>query len=105
MAYDPVEKWFKSRKYAQVNGSRVRPIEHPLLKEVPLSIQKGQAESTCLISEDASKWILKKFHKGKGLDRSYLVSVSSLLPRNEAFLAGTDRQILSSEKLTKVPTF
>lgn len=103
MAYDAVQKWFKSRKYAQVNGSRVRPVEHPVLKGVPLSIQKGQAECVCLRDNYSSKWILKKFHKGKDLDRNYLEAVSSLLPRSESLLAGTHRQILSSGKLTKVP--
>lgn len=103
MAYDAVQKWFKSRKYAQVNGSRVRPVEHPILKGVPLSIQKGQAECICLRDDYGGKLILKKFHKGKDLNCNYLEAVSSLLPRSESLLAGTHRQILSSKKLTKVP--
>lgn len=102
MAYKVIEEWFRSRKYAQLNGSRMRPIEHPVLKDAVLSIQKGQAESICLLSENGSRWILKKFHKGKNLDRNYLVSVSSLLPKHNAFKAGTDRQILSSDKLTNI---
>lgn len=101
MAHATVEKWFGSGKYAQVNGSRVRPIPHPVLKEEPLSIQKGQASAICLIADDGSKWILKKFHQGRSLDRSYLVSVTSLLPRKDGFIAGTQRQILSSDKLTR----
>ena len=103
MGYSAVEKWFKTRRYAQVNGSRVRPIEHPVLKGVPLSIQKGQAECYCLICDSGDRWILKKFNKGKDLNRSYLLNVSSILPRAKGFLAGTQRQILSSGKLTKKP--
>jgi len=103
MGYNAVEKWFETRKYAQVNGSRVRPIEHPVLRGVPLSIQKGQAKCYCLICDSGNRWILKKFNKGKELNRSYLVDVSSILPRAEGFLAGTQRQILSSGKLTKKP--
>jgi serine/threonine protein kinase len=101
MAYEAVERWFRSRRYAQVNGACVRPVQHPLLKDIPLSIQKGQAESICLLGQDGGKWILKKFHKGRGLDRPYLMAVSSLLPELEEFKAGTQRQILSSQTLTR----
>ncbi|MHC4799406.1 MAG: hypothetical protein ACYTF1_22455, partial [Planctomycetota bacterium] len=101
MAHTAIEKWFGSGKYAKLNGSRMRPIPHPVLKKEPLSIQKGQATATCLIADDGSKWILKKFHQGKALDRTYLLAVTSLLPRLDGFLAGTNRQILSPDKLTK----
>lgn len=103
MASPEIEKWFKSRKYAQVNGCRVRPIPHPVLKEEPLSIQKGQAVAICLIRDGGGKWILKKFHPGKNLDRCYLESVTALLPRLDGFIAGTQRQILSSDRLTRAP--
>jgi len=93
--------WFESGKYAQINGTRVRPVEHPVLKDELLSIQKGQAESICLVREDGSKRTLKKFHQGKALDRGYLVSVSTLLPKVDGFVAGTQRQVLSSDTLTK----
>jgi serine/threonine protein kinase len=102
MTNDPVTRWYKSRKYAQVNGARVRPVPNPFLKTEPLSIQKGQAQSFCLVAEDGSKSILKKSLKGKDLDRNYLESVTSVLPRVQGFRAGTQRQILSSDKLAKV---
>ena len=102
MSINPVEMWYRSGKHAQVNGTRVRPIQNPVYKDIYLSIQKGQAESICLIAEDKKRWILKKFLKGKGLERNYLEPVSSLLPNKEGFNAGTQRQILSREKLTKV---
>ena len=103
MAHAAVKKWFNSGKYAQVNGSRVRPIGHPALKGELLSIQKGQAAATCLRADDGSEWILKKFHQGRALDKSYLVSVTSLLPQKDGFVAGTKRQVLSSDKLTRKP--
>jgi serine/threonine protein kinase len=102
MAHTALEKWFRSGKYAQVNGSRVRPVPHPVMQEEPLTIQKGQAVAICLICDDGSKWILKKFHPGKNLDRCYLESVTALLPRLDGFIAGTQRQILSSGKVTRV---
>ena len=70
---------------------------------ISTTIQKGQAECYCLICDKGDRWILKKFNKGKELNRTYLMAVSSILPRAEGFLAGTQRQILSSEKLTKKP--
>jgi serine/threonine protein kinase len=103
MAHPEIQKWFRSHQDAQVNGIRVRPIQHPLLKEEPLSIQKGQAEATCLESDTGNMWILKKLFKNKGLARSYLVPVGSLLPRHEGFIAGTERHILSADKLARAP--
>lgn len=99
MAHASIDKWFGSGKYAKLNGSRVRPIPHPVLDEEPLPIQKGQAVAICLIADDGGRLVLKKFHQGRSLDRSYLVSVTSLLPCKDGFVAGTQRQILSSDKL------
>jgi serine/threonine protein kinase len=101
--YQIMDKWLKSNKFAQVNGTKIKPIKNPMLTDIPLSIQKGQAEAFCLVCDTGKKWILKKFNTGKALNYVYLNAVSSLLPRHEAFRAGTERQILSSVMLRKIP--
>ena len=65
MSNEVVEKWLKSHKFAQVNGKRLRPLEHTLLKGTPLSVQKGQAEAYWVSDENGQNWILKKFNNGK----------------------------------------
>ena len=102
---NPVTLWLNSKKYAKLNGTYAMPVEHPILRKTPLSIQKGQAEAFCLNAKDGKKWILKKFYKAKTLDRSYLDKVTSILPKEKAFIAGTDREILNSSKHTKEPQY
>jgi serine/threonine protein kinase len=102
MPAEVMEKWLKSDRYAQVDGMRLRPLEHSILKGLPLSIQRGQAEAFCLIDENSNGWIVKKFHIGRDLNHNYLISVASLLPKDDGFIAGTKRQILSSATLKKV---
>ena len=101
MSCEPIEKWLKSGKYAKLNGIYARPVEHQLLKGSPLSVQKGQAEVFPLISDDNRRWMLKKLYPGKRLDRHYLESVSRIIPKDDGFVAGTNRQILSHSKLVK----
>ncbi len=101
MPAEVVEEWLVSRKPAQINGRLLRPVEHRGLSGTPLSIQKGQAEAFCLVDENGERWILKKFHSGRSLDRCYLETISSLLPQHNGFISGTHRQILSSESLDK----
>ena len=101
MPAEVIKNWFRSSKYAQMNGTRLRPIEHPMMKGTPLSVAKGQAEAYCMASDNNQRWILKKFHEGKSLDRRYLSSVNSVLPKNEAFIVGSSRKILSFMDLRK----
>lgn len=101
----PVAEWLKSGQYAKFNGIELVPMEHPVLKNIPLSVQKGQAESFCLKGKDGSRWILKKFFQAKSLSRKYLNSVTKVLPGDEAFIAGTKRIVLSSSKLSKGSNF
>ena len=101
MPAEDVEKWLESRRPAQVNGQRLRPLEHTQFRGMPLSIQRGQAEAFCLIGKDKRQWILKKFLPGKIPDRKYLESISSLLPKDDGFISGTDRQVLTTRTLSK----
>ena len=52
-----------------------------------------------LAAQDQSRWILKKFHTGRGLDPAYLQAVTALLPRVKGFLAGTGRRVLGGADL------
>lgn len=101
MSHEVVDKWLKSHKFAQVNGKRLRPLEHTLLKGTPLSVQKGQAEAYWVSDENGQNWILKKFNNGKGLEPTYLNAIPSLLPKDNAFKAGTQRQVLSACTLNR----
>lgn len=103
MPAEVMENWLCSSRYAQLNGTRLRPIEHPILKGTPLSVAKGQSEVYPMVSDNNQRWMLKKLHKGKSLDRGYLATVNSVLPKTEAFRVGTTRKILSSKDLRQVP--
>ena len=95
MAHVAVDKWFKSRKCIEVNGRQLQLLRHPLLPDTPLSIQKGQAEAFCLQAPNGERWILKKFHTGKELDRRYLMAVTQRLPDVEGCRAGRQRYVLT----------
>jgi len=93
---DVMDKWLKSKKFAQVNGVKLKPVKNPIYPDIALSTQKGQSEAFCCVCEAGEQLIVKKFNNGKELNTDYLNSVSALLPRHEAFRAGTNRQILSA---------
>lgn len=103
MSGQNVEQWLKSRKYAMICRKELMPVEHPLAPKKPLSSQKGQATAYFFRDRSGNWWILKKFHQACPLDRSYLKSVSVLLPAHEGFICGTSRQILVSGDLIKSP--
>jgi serine/threonine protein kinase len=65
------------------------------------SSQRGQAEAFFLIDDNGQWWILKKFHSSCNLDRQYLLKVSSLLPKHDGFICGTERHILTQGALRK----
>jgi len=101
MAAEVMEQWVKNGRYAVVCQKRIKPIENNRLKGKPLSSQKGQAEAFFL-KDDKGRWlVLKKFHSGRAPDRSYLLKVGSLLPRDPGFICGTERHILSKADLVK----
>ena len=95
MSAKVVEHWLNTGRNAIIGQISVKPIEHALLKGKPLSSQKGQAEAFFFIDDNGNWWILKKFHDNRNLDRSYLSRVSSVLPRDNGFTCGTQRQVLS----------
>jgi serine/threonine protein kinase len=102
MSAEVVEAWLQSGRNVVINRLSLKPIEHALLAGKPLSSQKGQAEAFFLIDDDGEWWILKKFHNTSNLDRSYLNKIRPLLPKDDGFLCGTERQVLSSGILQKI---
>jgi len=102
MSAEVVEAWLQSGRNVVINRISLKPIEHALLAGKPLSSQKGQAEAFFLIDDYGNWWILKKFHSTSNLDRNYLKRISSLLPKVDGFLCGTERQVLSSGILQKI---
>lgn len=99
MSTETIRKWFTSGKYAKVNGCIVRPVPHPVVKDEPLVMEKGQAVAICLADDQGNRWILKQFRPGRELDIDYLRSVGAVLPKKPGLESGTQRQILSSHQL------
>jgi len=100
MPSEPIEKWFKSKRYAQIDGQILRPIKHSQIN-APLSVQRGQAETFFLEDKDGKRWVLKIFSSNKCPNVSYLNGVSRILPNNAAFRCGTERKVLSKLSLKK----
>ena len=101
MPSEPIEKWFKSKKYAQIDGQILRPKKHPQMQDAPLSVLRGQAEAIFLEDKDGRQWILKIFSANKCPNTSYLNGIRRILPNNPAFQCGTDRKVLSKLSLKK----
>ncbi len=101
MPSEAVDRWLASGGSAVIGSQRLRPIEHPRAEGKPLSSQKGQAEAFFLTDEQGKGWILKKFRPTCTLDTSYLVRVTSVLPKEKAFICGMDRLVLQSNSLQR----
>lgn len=105
MPYNVIDEWLTSGRSAWIGPHRLRPIEHALAKGKPLSSQRGQAEAFFLIDEGGTGWVLKKFRQGCVLASPYLVRIATVLPKNPAFLCGTERQILTPGVLQQTKGF
>ncbi len=103
MPAEVVDNWLRKGKPARINGLAARPIEHPSMKGIALSVQRGQAEVFPLVAEDGSRWLLKKFHHQRSLDRGYLEAIGSLLPSGAAFQCGSVRRVLDRSAIRRAP--
>jgi hypothetical protein len=103
MPADEVQCWLNSSKPARVAGLLLWPHPHPLVKGMPMSIQRGQAEAFFLVDDTGQCWICKKFLAGRCPDAAYLTAVTGLLPRHEGFRAGTARRLLTTGDLDRRP--
>jgi len=101
MPSEIMTNWLNSRKQAEIDSLRFRPVEHPTAKGTPLSAQRGQAEAFYLRSDDGGFWIAKKFHPNKCPDIDYLNRIESILPQGKAFRCGIERSVLNSNSLQK----
>ena len=101
MSVEVMETLLRARKPARICDLSVRPLENPLLPDIPIVMQRGQAHAYVLEAADGRRWILKKFRAGRNLDRRYLDAVSKLLPSQSGFLAGTERKVLQPSDLAK----
>lgn len=101
MSAEVIEHWLQTGRNAMICKLSLKPVEHNLMKGKPLSSQKGQAEAFFLIDDHGNWWILKKFHSNCNLDRRYLDKIAAFLPREEGFISGFKRQVLSRGALWK----
>ena len=103
MPSEIVDKWFNSKKPAQIDNTRLILRESPIVKGKPLSVQQGQAEVFFAKSSNSSKYILKIFHNGKNPNTAYLNKATSILPSHRALHCGTERKILTKNSIRKEP--
>jgi serine/threonine protein kinase len=98
---DVADAWLKSGKYAEVDGLRLRPIENPRFKGMPLSTVRGQAQAYYLRDDNNFDWIMKKFLPAKIPDSSYINAIQPLIPPRPGFQAGYRRRVLSKSDISK----
>lgn len=101
MPSEAMNHWFRSRKPAQIENILLKLRPNPILNDMPLSTQQGQAEVFFLKSDDDRMYVLKRFHEGKQPDTAYIKAVSSILPPYKPFLCGTMRKVLNKTSLAK----
>ncbi len=101
MPANVMDQWLNSGKKAAVGQMLLRPREHTILRGMPLSVQRGQAEAFCLEGQSGDVWFLKKFYDGRRPDRSYLEGTSRAVPHESAFRAATERSVLTGSDLKR----
>jgi serine/threonine protein kinase len=102
---DVAEDWLKSGEYAEIAGLKLRPIENPLLKGVPLTKVHGKARAFYLIDDNNFNWILKRFFPGRHPGGNYLRAVTGLVPPRSGFQSGYLRGILSKDDVSTIGFF
>lgn len=98
---DVAEAWLKSGKYSEMAGLRLRPIENPKFKGLPLSTARGQAQAYYLRDDNNFDWIMKKFLPAKIPDSTYINAIQSLIPPRPGFQAGYRRRVLSGSDVAR----
>ena len=82
MPNEHITRWMKSGKYAKIASMSLRPRKHPTAPDMPLSVQRGQAEVFFLEDPAQKVWILKRFGPGKLPSLEYRRRTGSILPRH-----------------------
>jgi serine/threonine protein kinase len=99
-----MQAWLYSRKPARIEGRLLRPLAHPMTPDMPLVAQRAQADCVVLLDDsDGSRWILKKFHRGRQLDAAYLLAVSRAMPTHDGLEIGRTRRVLTPASLGSGP--
>lgn len=96
-----VEEWLLSHKAALLDGIVLTLIPHPLLRNAPLSVARGQAWAYFLTDGSKQPWILKKFLPGREPDVVYIRAIRSLVPASLGFESGHQRRVLSKSSVGK----
>ncbi len=97
---DIVEAWLKSGKWAEVAGLKLRPVESPTFKGIPVSTVRGQAQAFYLTDDNGLEWILKKFLPARLPDGAYIRAIGALVPHRPGFQSGCRRQIISKKDVS-----
>lgn len=98
---DVAEDWLKSKKYAEIAGCKLRPLEHPQLKGMLITSVRGQAQAFYLTDDSGLDWILKKFSPARIPDSTYINAIQSLIPHRPGLQAGYLRRILAKGDVKK----
>jgi hypothetical protein len=94
---DAIHNWLSSKEFAQIAGSRFRPIENKFLRGEPLFIQRSRAQVFYLKDDSARDWLLKKFFPRSLPDSAHLKAIQSLIPAISGFEAGHKRLVVSEK--------
>jgi serine/threonine protein kinase len=93
------QEWLRNGAFASLDGVEVTPLRHPYLRDIPLSISRGQAMAYFLTDRQQRSWILKKFLPGRDPDGTYIRAIRDLIPRQNGFESGTQRRVLSASSI------
>jgi hypothetical protein len=100
MVADALRHWLGSNRTTRICGSDFRPLSSPHLVGAPLCIQKGQGMVVFLEQvPQGHTWLLKLFTPGRRPTDDYLRGVERCLPGSRAFVACTQRRLLTREHL------
>jgi serine/threonine protein kinase len=102
---DVATAWFESGEYADIAGFRLRPVENPFLKGIPLILLRGQAQAFYLRDDNNLDWVLKKFLPNRHPGSSYIRRIEELIPHRPGFQSGYLRRILSEKDISKAGFF
>lgn len=92
---DVVKEWLGRGAYVSLEGVEVALERHPVVRDLPLSISRGQAMAYFLTDRQNRPWILKKFLPGRDPDAAYVRAIQKLIPSKPGFESGSQRRILS----------
>lgn len=92
--------WLQSGLPALIRGVKLVPKQHPRFKNLAYYEEGKQGRAFHLVQpSNKREWILKKFTSEMQPERSYVVSVRSLVPKSICFQAASKRIVLTPEDI------